>query len=114
MAFQYGGPAPSSGLGNLGTTPGAPGSPGAMPPRPVMQSRPLQQPPSIGNIQMAPSPQPQAPPQARAGIDQIMSRLHPQAMQALKGIPQEALKHLSAAGLIHPGVMGHLYGAKVA
>lgn len=119
MALQYGGAVPSTGLGNIGITPGAPGSPGALPPRPVMgpmmRPQPVQppsQPPSIGNIQMAAPQQGAMAPQqgARGSITQIMSQLHPQALQALKGIPPQALQALHAAGLIHPQLMQHLHG----
>jgi hypothetical protein len=48
----------------------------------------------------------------QGGIGQIMSQLHPQAQQALRGIPPQTLQHLHNAGLIHPGLMQHMYGQR--
>ena len=96
---------PSTGLGNIMPMAGQPNAPGAGQPRPMMgvnDPRPQVQPARIGNMPM---------PQARPGnFGQIMQQLPPAAMQALRGIPREALQHLHNAGLIHPGVMQHMYG----
>jgi hypothetical protein len=64
--------------------------------------------PGIGNLPAPAAPPP--PPQPQSGFQQVMSQLHPQATAALKAIPQATMAHLTQAGLMHPGVMQHLYG----
>lgn len=43
-------------------------------------------------------------------IQQIMANLHPQATAALRAMPRDTMTRLTQAGLMHPGVMQHLYG----
>jgi hypothetical protein len=82
----------------------------------------------LGNIQMHPPGAPAnpgvAPPMMSPGagapntaqmqqFQQRMGSLHPDTMAALKSIPQKAMQQLHSAGLVHPGMMDHLYGGGV-
>jgi hypothetical protein len=64
----------------------------------------------FGSGQPAPPPIPQGQPGQSAMIQQIMQQLHPQAQQALRAIPRDTMMALHRAGLIHPGLMQHMYG----
>ena len=113
LAYGGGGPVPSTGIGNIGNVFGAPNSPGAVGPAPRLgMTQPMQQPaqPPAMPMGIGMAPQARAAPPAGGMIGQIMAQLHPQAQQAIRGIPREALQHLHNAGLIHPDLMGHLYG----
>jgi hypothetical protein len=91
----------------------APGSAGtairapATPP-PSMSPQQIQQ--GIGNIGPISAPGGASKPGAQ-NIQQIMANLHPQAAAALKAMPRDTMTHLTQAGLMHPGVMRHMYGA---
>jgi hypothetical protein len=124
-------PTMSSGLGNIQAALGTPNASGgataanglagmnARPPTPGpggfgagATPVPQTQPGNVGSFMGFPNqPSPPAPNmQAQPAIGQIMAQLHPQAAQALRAIPRDTMQHLTRAGLMHPGVMNHLYG----
>lgn len=95
-------------------TPNAPGNAQpfgltAMQPSPMSQQQTQQ---GIGNIGPLQPPGGVSKPaqQNQQNIQQIMASLHPQATAALRAMPRDTMTHLVQAGLMHPGVMQHLYG----
>jgi len=114
---------PSSGLGNIaasmGTTNASGGAGFVSKPAAATGSTPINWMPFLGmnpNLPRPAQPQPMQPPPAQpmsgtqASIGQMMAQLHPQAQQALRAIPRDTMEHLTRAGIMHPDLMGHLYG----
>jgi hypothetical protein len=114
----------TSGLGNIQAAIGTPNASGgaaaangiARPTSPTMGTGPMMG--TLGNIgstmQQAPSAQPPMQPQQQGqnNVGATIAGLHPQASAALRAIPRETMQHLTQAGLLHPGVMAHMYGNK--